>query len=276
MIEFGSTRHEVAALPPDVRKGSALPTGCRFRFRGYAPSRARGTASQLFNHVNGKAKPFRTSGGIAATNHLRHRLRLEVAKLALPVLIAVLAVLFTCIAATAQEVQVPEGVNYKTAPEPVNTAAKSALQAALASDQFPAELFGEVTVCGPMLWKALQPSADIVLLSAKPVIAMITDPEAIHAEGKRLLSADERRSFWILWQKKYPGLKKATLRKARADELSFYWATIPFDIEEPLFVVDTGSERFIVHMMNKQEKTTLFWIDLVGDLRTLKNKVIPK
>ena len=63
-----------------------------------------------------------------------------------------------------------------------------------------------------------------------------------------------------------------SIRKARADELSFYWATIPFDIEEPLFVVDTNSERFIVHLLNKQPKITLFWIELVGDLRTLKNK----
>lgn len=133
-------------------------------------------------------------------------------------------------------------------------------------------MFGDVTVCGPMLWKALKPSADKVLLGAKPVIAMITDPEPIHAEGKRLLSADERRAFWSLWLSKYPGLRKATIRKARADELSFYWATIPFDIEEPLFVVDTSAERFIVHFMNKQEKNTLFWIDLVGDLRTLKIK----
>jgi hypothetical protein len=178
--------------------------------------------------------------------------------------------LLICAAATAQEV--PAGVNYKVAPESVNAAAKSALQAALASGQFPEEMFGGVTVCGPMLWKALKPSADKVLLGAKPVIAMITDPEPIHAEGKRIISADERRSFWTLWRNKYPGLKNPSIRKARADELAFYWATIPFDIEEPLFVADTSSERFIVHLLNKDQKITLFWIDLVGDLRTLKNK----
>src|SRR6476469_2308561 len=203
---------------------------------------------------------------------LRNRLMLKCCRLALLLFIALTTMLVTINAAMAQEVQVPEGVNYKTAPESVNIAAKSALQTALASDQFPEEMFGEVTVCGPMLWKALKPSADKVLLSAKPVIAMITDPEAIHAEGKRLLTAEERKSFWGLWRSKYPGLRNATIRKARADELSFYWATIPFDIEEPLFVVDTNSERFIVHLANKQQKITLFWIDLVGDLRTLKTR----
>lgn len=203
---------------------------------------------------------------------LRNKLVLAAPRLVPQLSIALAAILFSCILATAQEVQVPEGVNYKTAPEPVNTAAKSALQTALASDQFPEAMFGEVTVCGPMLWKALKPSADQVLLSAKPVIAMITDPEAIHAEGKRLLTADERKAFWSLWRSKYPGLKNATIRKARADELSFYWATIPFDIAEPLFVVDTNSERFIVHFMSKPPKLTLFWIELVGDLRTLKTR----
>ncbi len=272
MIEFGSARNGVAALPLDVRKGWTLPAGHPFLFRGYSPSPDPGAASQLLNYGHGRAKPFRPSSGIAVTNPLTLTLKPEVAKGASLVMIALLGIIFTCVAAMAQEVQVPEGVNYKTASEPVNAAANSALQTALASDQFPEEMFGEVTVCGPMLWKALKPAADKVLLGAKPVIAMITDPEAIHAEGKRLLTADERKSFWSLWRSKYPGLKNGTIRKARADELSFYWATIPFDIEEPLFVVDTGAERFIVHLANKQQKTTLFWIDLVGDLRTLKTK----
>jgi hypothetical protein len=201
---------------------------------------------------------------------LRIRSGSGVRQIALRMLTGIVAILVTCGAITAQEI--PEGVIYKAAPESVNAAAKSALQTSLASDSFPEEIFGDVMVCGPMLWKALKPSADKVLLGAKPVMALITDPESIHAEGKRIMSADERKAFWSLWRNKYPALKNATIRKARADELSFYWATIPFDIEEPLFVVDTNSERFIVHLLNKQQKITLFWIELVGDLRTLKTK----
>ena len=189
---------------------------------------------------------------------------------ALRMLTGLMVILLASASAMSQEI--PEGVNYKTAPETVNAAAKLALEKALASDSFAPEIAGDVTVCGPMLWKSLKPAADKVLLNAKPVIAMITDPEVIHAEGKRLLFADERQSFWGAWRSKYPKLKTATIRKARADELSFYWATIPFDIEEPFFVIDTNSERFVVHLLNKQGKITLFWIDLVGDLRTLKIK----
>ena len=135
MIEFGSTHHEVPALPPDARKGSALPAGIRSLSRDCAPLPVRGAASPPSKDINGKAKPFRTSGGIAAANPLRHRLRLEAGKVASRSLIALMTILFACAAAMAQEI--PEGVNYKTAPEPVNTAAKSALQTALASDRFP-------------------------------------------------------------------------------------------------------------------------------------------
>jgi hypothetical protein len=168
--------------------------------------------------------------------------------------------------------EIPKGVNYKTAPEAVNVAAKSMLENALASDSLPREFFGEVTVCGPMLWKALKPSADKVMLNAKPLIANIQDTEPIVAEAKRILTDDERQSFWRLLWSKYPALKSAKIRKAHADEISFYWATIPFDIEEPFFVVETDAERFVAQLQNKNGKTTLFWIDLVGDLRTLKPK----
>jgi hypothetical protein len=173
-------------------------------------------------------------------------------------------------AVAAQEI--PKGVNYKTAPDSVNEEARSALAAALASDALPHEFFGDVTVCGPMLWKALKPSADKVMLAAKPVVAMIQNPEPIVAEGKRVLTIEERQSFWRLLRTKYVKLSNGTIRKAHADEISFYWATIPFDIEEPFFVVQTDAERFVVHLQNKNGKTTLFWIDLVGDLRTLKPK----
>ena len=165
---------------------------------------------------------------------------------------------------------VPKGVNYKKAPEPVNSAAKTALETALVADAMPSEFLGEVFVCGPMLWKGIRPSADKVLRDAKPVVGFIQVPEPIQTEAKSILKPDERQSFWRVLFVKYPALKTAKVRKAHAAEISYYWATIPFDIEEPFFVIETSSERFVAHLRTKDGKTTLFWIDLVGDLRTLK------
>jgi hypothetical protein len=182
----------------------------------------------------------------------------------------ILVPLFLAGSSSAQEI--PKGVNYKKASESVNAAAKSALENALTSESTPLDFFGDVTVCGPMLWKVLKPNADPVMLKAKPVIANIQNPEPIVAEAKGILKDDERQSFWRSLKNKYPLLKSAKIRLAHADEISFYWATIPFDIEEPFFVVETDAERFVAHLQNKNGKVTLFWIDLVGDLRVLKSK----
>ena len=181
--------------------------------------------------------------------------------------VAVFAFWLTTASGLGQEI--PKGVRYKSAPDSVNAAAKSALETTLVSEALPKEFFGDLVVCGPMLWKALKPNANQVMLNAKPLIANIQDPEPIIAEAKRIPTDDERQSFWRLLMTGYPGLRSAKVRKARADEISFYWATIPFDIEEP-FLIETGSERFVAHLQNKNGKSTLFWIDLVGDLRSLK------
>jgi hypothetical protein len=166
---------------------------------------------------------------------------------------------------------IPKGVNYKKAPEAVNNLAKASLEQALAnSDKMPAQFFNELLVCGPRLWKSLKPSADRTLLEAKPIIMMVQVPEPITAEGKRALTKEQQASLWRSFLDKYPKVKGAQVRKGKADEISYYWATIPFDIEEPFFVIDIGAERFVAHFKVKDDQPSLFWLDLVGDLRSLK------
>ncbi len=120
--------------------------------------------------------------------------------------------------------------------------------------------------------EGLKPSADKVMLGSKLLVTMIPDTEPIVGEAKRILTQEERQSFWRLFRTRYVNLSTAKVRKAHADEISFYWAMIPFDIDEPFFVVETATERFVADFQDKDGKITLFWIDLVGDLRTLKTK----
>jgi len=184
-------------------------------------------------------------------------------------IIFVATLLLSVSSAFSQEI--PKGVNYKRASESVNALARANLEHALAnSDSVPSDFFGEAVVVGPLLWKALKPAADKVLLDAKPVVVMVQVPAAVVAEGKRILTDDERKAFWKLLHITYSKLKGGVVRKGNAEEIGYYWATIPFDIEEPFWVVDVGAERFIAHFQVKGEKPRLFWIDRVGDLRTLK------
>ena len=171
--------------------------------------------------------------------------------------------------AAAQDI--PEGVNYKVAPKEINALAKSILEQALANpDKPPSELFGDVVVCGAMLWKSLKPTADRVLLESKPIIIGLSVPEPIEVEGRRIITKEEQESFWRVFMAKFTKLKGGTVRKGKADEISYYWETIPFDIEEPFYVIDTGTDRFVANFKVEDGKPRLFWIDLVGDLRILK------
>jgi hypothetical protein len=58
-------RKRIAALPLDVRKGSAFLEN-PFLIGGYASDRLGGAAYLHNDERDGKAKPFRTSGGEAA------------------------------------------------------------------------------------------------------------------------------------------------------------------------------------------------------------------
>jgi len=49
-----------------------------------------------------------------------------------------------------------------------------------------------------------------------------------------------------------------------------HWAMIPFDIEEPFWVIEAGGDRFIADFDLNEGQPRLFWIDLVGDLQSLR------
>jgi uncharacterized protein len=69
---------------------------------------------------------------------------------------------------------------------------------------------------------------------------------------------------------RFPALSSAKVRKAKANKISYYWATIPFDIEEPFFTIEAGPDVFIAQITQNKSRMALFWIDLVRDLRALK------
>jgi TPR repeat protein len=165
---------------------------------------------------------------------------------------------------------VPDGVKSKVASEADNTLAQTALEGALANDtSFPMELLGGTVTCGPTLWAALKGSADETLLHSKIVTTRLSVPEPLQTFSRGLVTEEQRKDFWKVLRAKYPSLKTAIVRKPSADEVRYYWATIPFDIEEPLFAVETGPQTFIVNLKMVKNKPVLLWVDLVGDLHHL-------
>jgi hypothetical protein len=196
-----------------------------------------------------------------------HAARLDVLVIRL-LITAFLLVSAILLPAAAQ--QVPAGVTYKLAPEPMNAAAKANLEKALAgAPAFPKELLKDTFTCGPMLWKDLKPTADKILLESKEVIGFVETPAPTKVDLRAMITPEQRVSFWNALLKSYPEIKSAKVRKANEKEILYYWATIPFDIEEPFFVIDAGANVFVAHFASLAP--ALFWIDRVDDLGKLKN-----
>lgn len=183
-----------------------------------------------------------------------------------------LAMLF-CVVSIGYGQEIPSGVRYKTAPDELNNLSKELIQIALSSKaEMPSEFFGDVFVAGPTLWKALKPQADPILIGARSLVLIIPGKSSFAAEAKAIRTDDEKKAFWKQFKSHYSDLANASIRKARAEEISYYWATIPFDIEEPFWVIERGSDRFIADFESKGGKARLFWIDLVSDLEKLRPK----
>jgi hypothetical protein len=165
---------------------------------------------------------------------------------------------------------VPQGVHYKRATPEVNARAKAVLEQALANHGTPTNfLLGTISV-GPVLWNDLKDSHEVLSKDSTPVTVVLSMPEAIQAEGRGFRTQDQRERFWKLVLDKYPGLQKGIVRPAKASEIQFYWATIPFDIEEPLFAIETPNDVFIANLTIEKGNPVLFWLDRVDDLRKLK------
>lgn len=79
---------------------------------------------------------------------------------------------------------------------------------------------------------------------------MVQVPAAVASEGKRILTDEERKAFWKILHLTYSKLKDGTVRKGNADEISYYWATIPFD---PLISKSLFGSSMLVEKSFKQE-----------------------
>jgi hypothetical protein len=187
-----------------------------------------------------------------------------------------LIIINSTIATSLHAQGVPPGVRYKPASDAINDAATALLRQALdgSRDTVP-DILNDTFTCGPMLWGDLKPTANATLLQSKVVDLFLQIPEVVHLEARGFVTTDQRRAFWSAYYSRYPDLKHAQIRKAAAGEISYYWSTISFDIEEPLLVIDSGSDRFVANFLVKNGAPSLFWLDRIGDLRTLGAKPLP-
>jgi hypothetical protein len=164
---------------------------------------------------------------------------------------------------------------YKRAPEEINQKAKLKLERAFsirAADTKADDLFAEAVVCGPLLWEALKDQTGKDLQESLPLNFIMSIPRPATKEGRSFSKPEQKQSFWNYFMEKVKGSNSVSVRRASKQEVDYYWSTISFNIEEPLYVIDIGKRKVLFNFLVKNGEPKIFWIDIVGDLVGATNK----
>jgi hypothetical protein len=163
----------------------------------------------------------------------------------------------------SKDAVVPEGVVYKKAGADVNRKALAKLsQVFRATDRKDAsdELFARILICGPGLWRNIKDDAEMKAITTGVTrIKVPTGKGMQELEGKCFQSKEEVVTFWKSFLRRYKFDSKAVIRRPTAKELTLYWAMIPYDIVEPIFVVEGKDATMLTQFSGEDVK--IGWID---------------
>ena len=184
-------------------------------------------------------------------------------------LLFIAALLFFLVPSAFYAQEIPKGVRYKKATDEVNNSAKELIVLALTKETRDLDVdatFGKGAImCGPFLWALV---GDVNSFKGATPVNLHVDASVF--QGRGITKEDQKRLLWERLTNKLKGSGAAIIRKANTAEISFYWAMIPFDIEEPLLIADFGNYKLLANFAVKDGKPRIFWLDLVQDLKKLK------
>jgi hypothetical protein len=161
---------------------------------------------------------------------------------------------------------VPAGVTYKKTMQDDNIAASSLLFAMLANTQDEAleEIVSGVLICGPGLWLEMNGTLEGNLHGTSRSVHVFPGTPTRRGEGRGLITPEDRKVFLQALRKRYAG-KLVWVRRPSATALVYYWNTIPYDIEEPIFTAETDGHVLIAHFRKDVKGIHLFLLDEVVD-----------
>ena len=166
-----------------------------------------------------------------------------------------------------QQQTIPAGIKYKAASSEVNAQAKKRLEAFFHASPETADytkLTGSAVTIGPGMWAAMKKAVGSDFKGTRVTFVVPSADKVQKFEGRVAKTPDSIDMLWIGVSIIAHKSKTQVVRRAKADELSYYWALISYDLEEPLFVVECGKVRFIVDFLASKDGQRAFFIDIVG------------
>jgi hypothetical protein len=173
-------------------------------------------------------------------------------------------IIFLCnLSLSAQTVDIPDGVKYAYASDKVNEKAKALITKEITKPSY--KLYKKLLFVGPNLWNRYKSIPELQEIVGNALFKVPT-----YDEKGKLIKMDtlqgkliqDEKEFRLLWNQVVKDLagKEFVLRKLTHDELQYYWINIPFDIEEPIYIVEANNIKLLVDV-SKDDK--LEWLDEV-------------
>jgi hypothetical protein len=161
-----------------------------------------------------------------------------------------------------------QGLRYKKASKRINNLALNRLRQVLVAPievKLSTEAFADKVICGPFLWRKVKSLDGMkVMKRGEVVIHVPLKREGVAPHEQRLLgrlfqTAPEIHMFFRALRKVVGRDETFKVRPPTKRELRIYWAMVPYDIEEPIFILETKAHTFIIDFIAGKDK--IFWVD---------------
>lgn len=153
-----------------------------------------------------------------------------------------------------EKIKIPQGVVYNYCTDDLNNEAIKNIKSSLGQKDDYSIIQANLTI-GNQLWSRFRNIETLKAINTgKKVIFRIDNTEV---EGKMYENTEDSKLVWNELRKEIT--ENYVIRKANEVELKYYWSTIAFDIEEPLFILETQKHNYILNLSKNDLK--LFWLD---------------
>ncbi len=156
-------------------------------------------------------------------------------------------------------------VVYKPATIEANDAALTAVESLFRSNgEVKTEYLASKIICGPALWQMIKLAPNIAVLDLTPATAVVPlDNGQFQEFNGALFQSNEEKLELIETIRSILSKAQFEVRYLNEREKQIYWGLIPYDIEEPIFILDNGERNILVDFIWSDGVAKLFWI---GDM----------
>ena len=176
-------------------------------------------------------------------------------------LVLFFAIAFVCCGRSEERPRVPEKVVYRFMDDAQLAEIRELLLARFARGQSGvSELFRDECMCAPGYWQLIASSGIVAPQLRNFEIPNRHSGKSYNLDGAHL---EDRNDLGVLARNVASELGRTPrIRRLSTDEIARFWVVVPFDIEEPVFMLESTSRKVVACLKNiGPGEWRIWWID---------------